>query len=245
MSKRFLPLMLSMSVFSVSLFGCNTATTDIQDQLNPIEASTQAASAKNGVFDSETEMFKYMDLNKDGSLAIDEFKMFITALLDGNKDKDRLTKVSMTAYANADANKDNKLTSNEFKVLNTEFDKILNNKNSISKNSITSNQINPTLIPKMFNMMKDSSKGISEKAFIQFYLDTSTTADEAKKGFDLFDTNKDKSLSLDEFKKMFDQTNKNGVITDGVKKAAQVVGLVLLMPFAWLAEKLGLFHNIM
>lgn len=245
MSKKLLPLMLSLSIFSVSLFGCNTATTDLQDQMNPSSEVSAQSTAKNGVLDSEAEMFKYMDLNKDGNLAIDEFKMFINALLDGNKDKDRLNKVSMTAYSNADANKDNKLTVKEFKVLNTEFDKILNNKNSINKNSVTSNQINPTLIPKMFNMMKDSANGISEKAFIQFYLDTNTTAAEAKKGFDLFDANKDKSLSLDEFKKMFDQTNKNGVITDSVKKAAQVVGLVLLMPFAWLAEKLGLFHNIM
>lgn len=221
------------------LTGCNSVSKIDQAQLeNGLAVNAMSAPAKNGVLAGKDikENFNKMT-NGTGSLDREFFRKQLVTL---TADKEFLT-LSLAAFDKSDSNKDGKISFEEFKILDVEFDKVIAPLQP-KKNSLNAQAINPLAVNKLFDMIKDSQNSISEKAFIKYYADPkiSSDANSFKDMFALIDTDKNHVLSLAEFKKVFDtQTSKNGFSDLSAKDKMK---WILMAPVMWFFDKMGWLH---
>lgn len=242
-------MLISLTVLSFSLSGCNNEIAMNQVDTTIENTTAQSVPAKNGILDSSDEVFKYLDVNQDKKVSKEEFKTLVDSLLNMTQNKDKMTTLAMQAFdVSDDSPKDGALTLNEFKILNEKnFDKIILGKNSLFTNKDTT-KINPLVISKLFDTIKDAKDTISEKAFAKYLSQNKNIkSSDVQAVFTALDSNKNKTLTKDEFSLMFNTSNKNsifGKVGGAIGTVAMGVGLVIFLPFAWLAEKLGVFDNI-
>lgn len=239
MNKNFISSLISISILSLSLTGCGTSIEESQFSIDN-QITTQSSPVKNSLLDSSDQVFKFIDINQDKKVSRDEFKNFVDIMLEGNKDKERFTKVSMEAFDKSDLPKDRFLSQKEFTILNEKsFDDLLSGKNSISTNKNTSS-INDLNSSKVFDIIKDSKDSISEKAFLNHLSKSKDLNDsERREVFTFLDSNKNKILTKDEFSLMFKNLNKNGTFRNVLEKTVFVAVLIITAPIVWIQGKLA------
>ncbi|MFN8672574.1 MAG: hypothetical protein U0457_10915 [Candidatus Sericytochromatia bacterium] len=242
--KKIISSILMTSILSYSLTSCTNQTENLNlTELNNVEIASFSSNDKEDI----DKVFNYIDTDKNSKISITELsKVFSILTSDNNAYKEKF-KLVEKAFQNTDLDKSQTLDKKEFASFSTELDKL---SGKIAKNSLESkpNKVDPQYVKKTFDMIRGSEDYINEKAFVKFLTNPpDVTAGDAVKVFVQLDKNKDRQLDLKEFSKLFDKmgdtVDKNGIL-DGVKKAFTMAGLMLLMPLAWLAEKLDIFHNI-
>lgn len=231
----------AMLIASLLLTGCNSVGGLDQAQLdNDQNVNAMSAPAKNGVLAGKDIKENFNKFTGGAEfVARDVFRAQLIILTD---DKEFLN-LSLAAFDKSDLNKDGLVNFEEFKILDVEFEKVIAplkpKKNSLNNNETTI--VPDAIITRIFSSIQSEvkEKNITEKSFISFYSkyknSNSKSTEELKAIFASLDTNKNRILTLDEFKKAFTKSNKNGV-----KSAVFQVAFVLLLPFLWILSKFGI-----
>lgn len=244
--KKLTSFVLSSLLVSYSLTGCSSQSNlPVEEQVQNQEVSVLSTSKVSEI----DRTFNYLDSNKDSKVSYDEFKKIVDLLAPSSSDKTKLYNKFNSSFTLADANKDKMLNKEEFGNFSDELQK-LSGKSSIGKNSFTSSSnVDPKYIKKTFDMIRGADDNITERTFIKFLTSPpDITAGDASKVFIQLDKNKDATLDLKEFTKLFDKisgsaVDKNGII-DTVKRIAPIIPLLLIAPILWVIDKLGGFDNI-
>lgn len=230
----------AMLIATLSLTGCNSVSGIDQSQLdNDQNVNVMSAPAKNGAFAGKNIEASFKEMTK-GTGFLDKviFEKQIMILTD---DKE-FSKLALDTFNKSDLNKDGKLNLDEFKNFDIAFDKVLAKKGASSEEEA---------ITKLFNQMKDSHSGVSEKAFIAFNSGGGFTKAERdaealalKEVFVAIDTDKNHLLSFSELKKSIDApsastSNKNGFSDLSGKDKMK---WILMAPVMWVFAKMGWLH---
>jgi len=231
----------AMLIATLLLTGCNSVSGIDQAQLDNVQnVNAMSTPAKNGALAGNDIKGNFDSLT--GGTGILNRTIFRSQLIILTDDKEFLN-LSLAAFDKSDLNKDGNVNFEEFKILDVEFDKVIAPLKP-KKNSLTNNEttiIPEAIINKIFSSIQSEvkEKNITEKSFIAFYSkyknSNSKSADELKSIFTSLDTNKNRILTLDEFKKAFTKSSKNGI-----KSTVFQVAFVLLLPFFWVLSKFGI-----
>lgn len=238
MSKKLLSVFVSSNLI-LSACAMDTNFSEIEQNTN----ESISVQSKNDVLEvSIKDVFSSLDVNKDNKISKSELTDVLDLTLDKNTEKNKIFEAFMKEFKNSDDSKDGYLDQQEFKVFNSKDLSNVSKKNSLFG---PNKKIGMGASENIFNTIKDSKNGISQKAFVNYIIQ--------KRNIPLHDTyiveNMFMNLDVDRNEFLTKEELSYMILPDSdfIKKFKAVVGgtlagvaLIVVLPVHWVGHKLGL-----